>query len=120
MIAVVAILAGALGAVTRFLVDAVIRSRVSAAFPVATLFINVTGSAVLGVVAGLVAFQAAPSAVATIIGTGFCGGYTTFSTASVETMTLQRESRTLRSVAYAVVTLVLSVLACAGGMWLTV
>lgn len=119
MIAVAAVLAGALGAVARFLVDAAIRTRVSAAFPVATLFINVTGSAVLGVVSGLVVLQAAPSALATVIGTGFCGGYTTFSTASVETMTLQRESRTLRSVAYAVTTLVLSVLACAGGMWLT-
>ncbi|NMO04366.1 fluoride efflux transporter CrcB [Gordonia sp. TBRC 11910] len=116
MIAVAAILCGALGAVTRFIVDAAVRPRVI--FPLATLFINITGSALLGVLAGLVMFHGAPSAVTTIIGTGFCGGYTTFSTASLETMTLARERRQWRSVAYAVVSVVGSVLACAAGMLL--
>jgi fluoride ion exporter CrcB/FEX len=46
--------------------------------------INVTGSFVLGVLAGAVLFHGQPSAWQTVLGTGFCGGYTTFSTASFE------------------------------------
>lgn len=116
MIALAAILCGALGAVTRFVVDAVLRPRVT--FPFATLFINITGSALLGVLAGLVMFHAAPTALMTVVGTGFCGGYTTFSTASLETMTLTRERRQWRSVAYAICSVVGSTAACAAGMLL--
>ncbi|MFW0789783.1 fluoride efflux transporter CrcB [Gordonia sp. CPCC 205333] len=118
MIALAAILCGALGAVARFVVDGIVRARVAATFPVATLLINVTGSTLLGVVAGLVMFQAAPSTLMTVVGTGFCGGYTTFSTASLEAMVLMRERRRWRSIAYAVASVVGSVLACAGGMYL--
>ncbi|GAB16843.1 protein CrcB homolog [Gordonia effusa NBRC 100432] len=117
MIALTAILCGALGAVARFVVDGIVRARVTVTFPVATLLINVTGSALLGVVAGLVMFHAAPSAVMTIVGTGFCGGYTTFSTASLEAMVLMRERRRWRSLAYAAVSVMASVVACALGMY---
>ncbi|MEW1931829.1 fluoride efflux transporter CrcB [Rhodococcus sp. NPDC079359] len=93
MIALWVVLAGSAGAVSRFVLDGVIRTRLKTEFPYATVLINVTGSAVLGVVAGLVMFRSAPEQVQATIGVGFCGGFTTFSTASVETIRLLERRR---------------------------
>ncbi|WP_432395210.1 fluoride efflux transporter CrcB [Pseudarthrobacter sp. L19] len=86
-------LAGGLGAASRFLLDGLIRSRVRAALPVATIVINVTGSFLLGLIAGAVGAHAAPAELQLIAGTGFLGGYTTFSTASFETVRLVQSGR---------------------------
>lgn len=84
-------LGGGAGAVTRFIVDGAVQSRVGGRLPVGTVTINVTGSLVLGVLTGLVMFHGVPSKVTTVAGTGFCGGYTTFSTASFETVRLVQQ-----------------------------
>ena len=85
--------AGAVGAVARFTVDGAITTRRSGAFPLATLIINVAGSALLGVLTGLVLFQHAPDGWRVVIGTGFCGGFTTFSTASFASVRLAQDDR---------------------------
>lgn len=82
---------GGLGAGLRYLVDiAVMRGR-RGAFPVGILVVNATGSFALGVLTGI------GSAVAgewgTILGVGLLGGYTTFSTVSVETVLLGQRRR---------------------------
>lgn len=87
-------LAGGLGAGTRFVVDGLVRSRFRTALPVGTIAINVTGSFLLGLVAGAVIARAAPVELQAIAGTGFLGGYTTFSTASFETVRLIQSRRT--------------------------
>jgi CrcB protein len=87
-------LAGGLGAGTRFVVDGLVRSRLRTALPVGTIAINVTGSFLLGLVAGAVIVHAAPPELQAIAGTGFLGGYTTFSTASFETVRLIQAGRT--------------------------
>lgn len=87
-------LAGGLGAGTRFVVDGLVRSKVRTALPVGTIAINVTGSFLLGLVAGAVIVHAAPVELQVIAGTGFLGGYTTFSTASFETVRLIQSRRT--------------------------
>lgn len=112
-------LAGGLGAVARFVVDGAVKRRWTSDFPLATLLINVTGSLVLGVLAGLVLFRDTPSAVQLVAGTGFCGGYTTFSTASFETVRLVQGGRALSALAYAVGSVVLSVAAAGVGLVLT-
>lgn len=84
-------LGGSAGAVARFVLDGVIRSRVRGRIPAGTVTINVTGSLLLGVLTGLVLYHGAPSRLTTIVGTGFCGGYTTFSTASFETVRLVQD-----------------------------
>lgn len=86
-------LAGGLGAASRFLLDGLVRSRVRAALPVATIVINVTGSFLLGLIAGAVGAHAAAPELHLIAGTGFLGGYTTFSTASFETVRLVQSGR---------------------------
>ncbi len=116
MIPLLTVLAGACGALARFVLDASVKRRWQSPFPWATMIINVTGSALLGALAGLVLFHGQPSAWQTVIGTGFCGGYTTFSTASFETVRLVQQNRRLLALLNAVGSLVLSVAACAGGL----
>ena len=116
MIAVLTFIAGASGAVARFVIDALIKLRWRSPFPLGTVLINVTGSLLLGVLAGLVLFHGQPSAWQTVIGTGFCGGYTTFSTASFETVRLVQQGRRMYALANAVGSLVVSVAACAAGL----
>jgi len=87
-------LAGGLGAGTRFVVDGLVRSKLRTALPLGTMAINITGSFLLGLVAGAVIVHAAPAELQAIAGTGFLGGYTTFSTASFETVRLIQARRT--------------------------
>lgn len=109
-------LAGGLGAGTRFVVDGLIRSRLRTALPAATIAINVTGSFLLGLVAGAVIVHAAPPELQAIAGTGFLGGYTTFSTASFETVRLVQSRRTGLALLNGIGTAVAAIAAAAGGL----
>lgn len=111
-------LAGGLGAVARLVLDALVRSRVPATIPLGTAIINVSGSLVLGLLVGLVSAGTLPLAVQLIAGTGFLGGYTTFSTASVETVRLVQQRRVRAAVSYALGTLALALAGAALGLWL--
>lgn len=110
-------LAGGAGAVARFVVDGTLRARWATPFPWATLVVNVSGSLLLGFVVGRVLFGGTPQLWRTVLGTGFCGGYTTFSTTSFETVRLVREGRWAQAAANAVGTLGLTVAAGAAGLW---
>jgi CrcB protein len=116
MTALLIALAGAVGATARFVVDGVMLRRLRSDFPWATLLINTTGSLLLGVVTGLVLFRACPDHLRLIIGTGFCGGYTTFSTASFEIVRLVQRGSAGRAVGYLAATAVLTLGAGALGL----
>ncbi len=118
MTAILVAIAGALGAVLRLVVDGECKHRFGWSTPWQTTIINVTGSFVLGVLAGLVTGAGLGTDWQVVLGTGFCGGYTTFSTASVETVNLLRAGRTAAGVVYAAVSLVISLAACAAGLGL--
>lgn len=90
---VLLVVAGGLGAVARFVIDGAVRSRIGPGSPLGTVLINVSGSLVLGLVTGLTLSHALPEAVQLVVGTGFLGGYTTFSTASFETVRLVQVQR---------------------------
>jgi CrcB protein len=107
--------AGAVGAVTRFVVDSAVRTRWKTAFPWATVAINVTGSFLLGALTAAVVSHSSPDAVRAVLGTGFCGGYTTFSTAGFETVRLAQQGLYGRAAANAIGTVVLTVAAAAAG-----
>ncbi|GGF20047.1 fluoride efflux transporter CrcB [Williamsia phyllosphaerae] len=118
MIVVLVAVAGALGAVLRLVVDGECKHRFGWSTPWQTTIINVTGSFVLGVLAGLVTGAGVGADWQVVLGTGFCGGYTTFSTASVETIGLLRARRPMAAAVYAGVSLVISLAACAAGLGL--
>jgi fluoride exporter len=111
--------AGGAGAVARYTLDGAVTARWRRPFPVATLVINVTGSLLLGLLTGYVLFHSGPSAVAKVAGTGFCGGYTTFSTASVETVRLAQRRQWRLAAGNALGTPLLSVAAAALGLVLS-
>jgi CrcB protein len=83
--------AAAAGAPLRYLVDGVVKDRVEGAFPWGTLLINASGSVVLGFLTGLALYHGLPKAPKVILGTGFCGAYTTFSTFTFETRQLMED-----------------------------
>jgi CrcB protein len=109
--------AGGIGAAVRFLVDGLVRSRFKTVFPWATFAINVSGSLLLGLLTALAGAAALPLGWNLVLGTGFLGGYTTFSTASYETVRLLAERRWGASLASGVGTLVACVAAAALGYW---
>lgn len=108
--------AGGLGAGTRFVVDGLVRSRLRTGLPLGTIAINITGSFLLGVLAGAVIVHAAPPELRMIAGTGFLGGYTTFSTASFETVRLIQSRRTGLALLNGIGTAVAAVGAVAAGL----
>lgn len=81
--------AGALvGAPARYLADRAVQRRHDGVFPWGTLAVNIVGSLVLGTLVGLAAGHHVPSQVVLLVGTGFCGTLTTFSTFGYETQRL--------------------------------
>jgi fluoride exporter len=82
------LVAAALGASIRYLLDRLVQDRTNEEFPWGTCVINVSGSFVLGSISGLVLYHGFTTDVRLVIGTGFCGGYTTFSTFTFETIRL--------------------------------
>lgn len=78
---------GGLGAVMRFVVDRSVAGRIAKSFPYGTLTVNLTGATLLGFLGGL----ALPAHLALIVGTGFVGSYTTFSTWMLESQRLAEE-----------------------------
>lgn len=114
MIGLLVGLAGGLGAGCRFLLDGVISSRVVARLPVATLTINVLGSFLLGVLTGW-AGELYPG-LGRVLGVGFLGGFTTFSTASVELVRLARDERPVAAIVLGAGMLALSLLAAIAGL----
>ncbi|MGH7671016.1 MAG: fluoride efflux transporter CrcB [Gemmatimonadaceae bacterium] len=99
----------AVGGALRYLATVLIQSRAGPGFPVATMLINVTGSLLLGF---LVAYLAETSVVRPELGllltSGFCGGYTTFSTFTYETFALLRDGEYDRAALYAVLSVGIS------------
>lgn len=89
MTALLVVLGGAVGAPLRYLTDRWVTSRHDGGFPWGTFVVNMAGSLVLGVLVG----AAASPAVTALVGTGFCGALTTYSTFGYETVRLAGRAR---------------------------
>lgn len=102
----------AVGGVARFGLAAIIQQRVGPNFPAGTLLINISGSFLLGLIFRYaLGTDAISLEVRTLLTTGFCGGYTTFSTFSYDTMVLLEEGQSARATTYVVLSVVLSLVA---------
>jgi CrcB protein len=108
-------LAGGAGAASRYVLDAAIHRRIRSAVPVGIVAINISGSLVLGVLAGMVLFHHAPAELTVVAGAGFCGGFTTFSTTSFTTVRLLQRGQLAAAALNAGVTLGGALAAAAAG-----
>ena len=106
---------GGIGAGMRHLLNMGALRLLGPTYPWATMIINITGSLILGLLAGLVLGQVVSHHWQLIIGTGMMGGYTTFSTASVETVRLVEEGRWRAGLINGLGMLALCTAAAAGG-----
>ena len=79
---------GAIGAAARYLAGLWIVARLGAGFPWGTFFVNVTGSFLIGIILVLVERGTLPAEARLFLAVGVCGGYTTFSSFSYETLQL--------------------------------
>jgi CrcB protein len=108
---------GAVGSVARFLLGSFVQARAGAAFPVGTLVVNVTGSLLLGVLLRYaLATDAVSAEVRVMLTVGFCGGYTTFSTFSYETVALIEDGHYERAVLYVALSVLASLIGTFAGL----
>jgi CrcB protein len=115
VIALLVVLGAAVGAPLRFATDRIARAYLGTAFPWGTFAVNVVGSFVLGAVVGA---TASPEVVA-LVGTGFCGALTTYSTFGYETVELVSGSRRGTAVTYAIGSVVAGLAAAGLGLALS-
>ncbi len=103
---------GAIGSVARYLLTGAVASRLNTTFPLGTLMVNVVGCVAIGMLmhVALNLPQASPAVRALLI-TGLCGGFTTFSTFSWETMAAIEEGEFARAAWYVGGSVVLGLLA---------
>lgn len=110
-------LGSAVGGVARYLLGGWIQERTGSTFPTQTLLINVTGSFLLGLIQRYALESAGISPeVRTMLTIGFCGGYTTFSTFSLETVRMLEDGDWKRATLYVILSVVLSVGAVVAGV----
>lgn len=110
-------LGGALGSVARFFFSALIANQFSTTFPWGTLIVNVSGSFFIGFFATLAGPEGrvfASGNTRQFFMTGLCGGYTTFSSFSLQTLNLAHDGEWLQAGANTVG----SVVTCLGAVWL--
>lgn len=108
--------AGAVGAPARYFVDGLVGDRTEGAFPWGTFLVNASGSFVLGLLTGMALYHALPKTPKVVLGTGFCGAYTTFSTFTFETVRLLEEGAVNEALRNSFGTLVTCAAAAAAGV----
>ncbi len=109
-------LGGAAGSILRYLFGALVQRSAGLAFPAGTLAVNVVGCFVMGILAQHFMNAQTSPVMRTALMTGFCGGFTTFSAFSLETVGLLRGGEYGKTAAYVVLSVTLSILATISGM----
>jgi fluoride exporter len=115
MILVAATLAGAFGALCRYLLAGIIQQSTRSDLPVGTLAVNLTGAFCVGMVAGIDGLQTA----GTLTAAGFLSGFTTYSTWMVETLRLGPQTLNLRAAVNLLIALVPGIALAFAGYTLT-
>lgn len=110
---------GFLGANARYMLGRWIAERYGAQFPYGTMFINVSGSLIIGFVLTVLAARSGLSEnYRLLIAVGFLGAYTTFSTYTYDGLTMMRADEWLKSLVYLTSSVVLGMAAVSAGMLL--
>jgi CrcB protein len=105
-------LGSAIGGVSRYLLGGLVQRMLDTTFPAGTLLVNVTGSFLLGaIIRYALETPSLTPEVRAFLTIGFCGGYTTFSTFSYETMALLEDGEWARAGGYITASVILSLIA---------
>lgn len=107
---------GAVGSIARYAASGLIANSLGQSFPLGTLFVNVTGSFLIGFFASITSTEGrwlVGSTGRIFFMTGVCGGYTTFSSFSLQTLNLLQEDEWL----YAGANTVLNLILCLVAVW---
>lgn len=115
-LALVVAIAGGVGALARYLLDGAVQDRTSGTFPWGTLVVNVSGSLLLGFFTGLAWYHGLGGRAADVLDVGACGGFTTWSTASWQSVRLLETGFSKQAGLQAVGGLGVALVAAAAGM----
>ena len=110
------LVAAAVGAPARYVIDGLVQDHTDGAFPWGTLVVNVSGCLILGVITGLGMYHDLGSTTRTVLGTGGMGAYTTFSTFSFETVRLAEEGAVNAAFRNVAASLVIGLAAASAGL----
>jgi fluoride exporter len=113
------LVAAAVGAPARYVIDGLVQDHTDGAFPWGTLVVNVSGCLVLGVLTGLGLYHGLDPTVRTVLGTGGIGAYTTFSTFTFETVRLAEEGAVNEALRNTAANFLVGLAAAGGGLALT-
>jgi CrcB protein len=107
---------GFLGSIARYITSRSIDDKLNTFFPYGTLTVNIAGSLIIGVLYGWLSRKGEGESLRLLLGTGFCGGFTTYSAFAFENVNLWQQKMLTPSLLYIIVTLVFGFLAVAGGI----
>ncbi len=110
------LVAAAIGAPARYLIDGFVQDRTDGAFPWGTFVVNASGCLLLGVITGLGLYHGLAGTTRTVLGTGGMGAYTTFSTFTFETVRLAEEGAMNEAVRNVVASLLVGLAAASAGL----
>ena len=103
---------GFFGSASRFFIAKTIDDNITKAFPYGTLTVNIAGSFLLGMIYALALKKVGnPEMVSLVMGVGFCGGFTTFSTFAWENMALIQQKGFMESLLYGAASFILAIFA---------
>lgn len=109
-------LGGAAGSILRYVLGGAAQRAMHAGFPYGTLFVNVAGCFLVGVLIKLFLNVEPPASLRALLVVGFCGGFTTFSTFTSETIGLAESGAYLRAAVYVALSLALCLSATGAGL----
>jgi CrcB protein len=110
---------GAVGSIARYGLSLSINTKFSSSLPLGTLIVNIIGCFIIGILFGLAAKQQwTNNDILMLVGTGFCGGFTTFSTFALENISLFDKQQTSSAIVYTIVSLILGIGLCKLGFLL--
>ena len=116
MIYLLIALGGAAGSLLRYFLGGVVQARSASGFPIGTMVVNISGCLLIGVLVRQFMNMQLSQDLRALLIVGFCGGFTTFSTFSAETLTLVEGGEYARATLYVALSVTLCLLATFAGM----